>query len=408
MKSKAPSIEGAAERTPQAAAPSGSDTLSSSEVKTFVYHMIRHPDVWDHLRKEIDGVGLTDGWRDSAVWGPDEAVEAGALDREGYSYDGKSVPPAKFGQYKVVSVYYPSKPVLLRRPQVLQGSHRFNYHTMHRFTLFTSLPPELQVMIWHEAILNELPTAYHFELMNSEASDESKALKHIKEPGCEKHATSAFSKWFVTCEISSYEAEKVLKGLRPLFVTPMKFQGLPYCIDAHTDLCILKDYWEEPWTYRHVGGVSQIRYVGVKWPGPRSLLKRSERSAQDNAERLLNLFPKLDALYVVVHPNHTNSENCTLKNADTTACQKVVRAYQAFLKNYISATGQRPPLRFHCGSREYYDLPAGNIAHIKGLEQVSPFLEAAMDMISKRDVARKKVACLVMSWRGCERVDATQ
>ncbi|KAK7996025.1 hypothetical protein PG991_015492 [Apiospora marii] len=291
---------------------------------------------------------------------------------------------------------------------------------MDQISLFASLPPEEQAIVWDEVILDELPTAYYAEPIDKGDPVESvfvfkSVLKHVEDPAYRKSIVPSVSRFIATPGISSDEAKKFYDTLSGRCRTPVELRGLPHCIDAHKDLLILKGCWASSFEYMHLEGAHPLRYVGIEWSGPDFLFwdDFSTMAARDmaigyNAITLVDLLPNLDALYVLVQPEHITNEVQRFWETEpyVSGLQEGEKIFfetfhARFLESYRNATARGAPLRFRCGNREYYELSADEIARIKGFQQVRPFIKSAWEVNSLWSEVKKEAKCLAMSWRVC-------
>ncbi len=220
----------------------------------------------------------------------------------------------------------------------------------------------------------------------------------------------------VTCQRSSAAALRVYKTLQSeeLFtIVRPRLRGPvgQVKIDACSDLVIFRPGWQRPCQRFGSQPVQRLRwpspslrYLAVQWEGPGSTPLYDLYSVNG----LLGMWLQRRAVYVVVQPEHLAAAEKPMAAGGREGPGEPAwrRGRGAKLGGLLEAYhdqdhGVTPT--FRAGSREYYEVPAEQVARSGGLEEVVELLETARVMClpdpDEEDDVGEKVDCRVMTWR---------
>lgn len=196
-------------------------------------------------------------------------------------------------------------------------------------------------------------------------------------------------------------------------------------INGATDLVILEQGWDTQLvTLRHSRATrgleepKRLHYIAV----PRTILAKHDHSTEPSNRSLrprslktgiYNLpytFENLDVVYVLIEPDvlRVASEQPWTETRDW---DEDLNGHEISLETYLAAykEGQTHPRSFWCGWREFYEIPAEQVALLGGLEHVIQSLEGVRAERAEREDARcfnaegdaegEPLRFRLMSWR---------
>lgn len=176
-------------------------------------------------------------------------------------------------------------------------------------------------------------------------------------------------------------------------------------INAETDLVILNEGWNA-----QIEGLSgranrqrleqpeQLRFIAVPW----TLQKTHDHPAEPNdapcrlyptllsgIRNLLVAYGGLDVLYVLVEPDVLRAAS-EQPWTETREWDETLKGDEISLGTFLAAyeEGQIRPGSFWCGWREFYEVPAEQVAHLRGLEDMAWWLEILRAQRTEREDAR--------------------
>lgn len=305
---------------------------------------------------------------------------------------------------------------------------------MDQFSRFTSLPIELQDLIWKAAIPARCPTAYAAQLRLAlrPRSEVSGAVvlrwappwqddlnghgdNHVPADGQKPSVfISTLASLLLTCRQSSANAIAVYNRSKPS--KPMHLRELSHDIDASSDLVMIQYGWQKVFeslldSVVYLERLNPLCHLGVQWPSPSQDTDLDCVYTFGCLAFFLSLWVKLKALYVVVSPDQI----CEAEKVDRNS-EEVRNWYNVpehgqytlgmFLQWFGHVEAQCTANVFRCGRREYFELSADQVAKAGGLEEVGAFLAAAQQIFIDDNIAASQdthgpgfIKCAVLSWR---------
>ena len=196
-------------------------------------------------------------------------------------------------------------------------------------------------------------------------------------------------------------------------------------INAETDLVILNKGWEaqvkglcSPIHLQQIEIPEQVRYMGVSWeseithnngaePSLAPVESRRPRGLVQRIGDLLVPYGRLAVLYLLVDPDVLSAAN--EQSWTATEDWSFGGNDEASLATYLAAyeEGQIHPPSFWCGWREFYEVPAEQVARLGGLEDIIRLLEIVRVRRAERQdwarscaaAGREPVRFRLMTWR---------
>lgn len=307
---------------------------------------------------------------------------------------------------------------------------------MASFSLFAKLPLELQDLIWEFYLTPSRPIA-HFARLELDSLDPYVEFKpdlpivmlRVYRSHPPSHLSDAYIRFErdATLLQTTSRSRALTRRLNPsrthslcsalLLKDPNVPDPLPSLrINTSTDLVILKDGYSSYLLPCPGPGFDTtaryFRYIAINLPRY-DPFSNSLKWAITNIIRVY--FDVLDVLYVIVDPDVLRqSEDKPWKDSRSLNISSHRFSLERYLKAYTESN-IRPPA-FNCGTREYFEVPAGQIPKLGGLSTVIAFLDSAGGMrlspdervlAEKRDAAHRgqiEVTCepiryRLMTWR---------
>ncbi len=307
---------------------------------------------------------------------------------------------------------------------------------MEGFSRFPNLPLEIQDLIWDSAVPVLLPTAYHVAMRFEDGGvwvrgqtrppqrRDKIYLDLVQPPDTDRDQTRAeLTSLLLTCRRSAAavlrasESPRSLKlfGLRCGATTPEGGPRLDVSMDAELDLAILQPGWQGPcrlFCSRPVARLAwptpSLRNLAIQWEGPSSKGPLYNFNALNG---LLGMWMERRNLYVVVEPGHLAAAEKPWRPAEDRSWESppgyggqelspegYLAAYESEDRN---GTRPYPAPTFRSGGREYFEVPAEQIARSGGLEDAVELLEIARVwcLPDEEDEEMAATRCRIMSWR---------
>ena len=334
---------------------------------------------------------------------------------------------------------------------------------MEGFPRFLRLPLEIQDRVWELSVPTAAPLAYPVRLSfrgtqppfvrslppGAEGEDDfgpsGVRLDLIGPAGFDRAETrAALARLLVTCRRASATALRVYDSLlrtAELFTlwTPARpgapeirpsrrrrtstcASVVPLQLDRARDLVVLQPGWQEACVRFGGQALEHLKWpapslhnIGLRWDGPRPPGTQPYYTLYA-INGLLGMWLERRAVYAVLHPEDLAAAEGPWRPAS----QRVwpappgADAEELSLEDFLDAYrdddddddvpgggGGGGPVTFRGTDREYYEVPAEQVARSGGLEEVVEMLETArvMCLPDEDDEDAREVRCRVMSWR---------
>ncbi|KAK6956650.1 hypothetical protein Daesc_001929 [Daldinia eschscholtzii] len=256
------------------------------------------------------------------------------------------------------------------------------------FPFFLRLPREVQDNIWKVAIDLSPPTAYFAELELYEPNDEDgpdivfKRLYQPHELASAPPPSNTIESLLQTCKRSRAAVIRYRRKYQHICISTLAyFEDVPsddydtslrtitkaplgINLDPSSDLLILDDSWRDEYVLRGCNEFRKqtgIRNIAVPWTKQSCLTADDVLNILFYAEGIIQAFPSLEVLYVVVEPTELEEATGNWPYHD----EDPEMALKPYVENNYEEGGA--PREFRVSGRQYFEVSPLQLTTLGGL-----------------------------------------